>query len=247
MAIELINSKTKTMNAAAVQLMLVASLHRKGRYFDCGYTLRSISESLIEARVWNCFGRNFSDSETKQIEALAGVFGTAVETKAAKLGIVMYEEENLKNPSSLEPIEMLRKFRFVVIEAAKDLCTEVKTLASQPKCEDTGTSSLNQPAYDSLILIEFDDHKFVAPMRGYHFHGEYSGVPQEYKDRILIGYNGGRKPVDEAHSNLGDIYQSINSYVMQALDLICWHEAAKFTNNKSQINSKLNVNFPPFI
>ncbi|WP_339343559.1 hypothetical protein [uncultured Psychrobacter sp.] len=232
MAIELINSKTRTMNAPAAQLMLIASMHTQGRYFDCGYTLRGISESLIEARVWNGFGRNFSESETKQIEALAEDFGTAVETKADELGIVIYEQENLKSTSPLEPTEMLRQFNFVLREFAKDLCTEVKIIACQPDLEDAGRLNSNKLAVTSIVLIEFDDHKFVAPMTNSWVYGNYESVPQEYKDRILISYNEGLTPVDEAHSDLYDIYQSINSYVMQTLDLICRHTAVELTKKQ---------------
>lgn len=232
MAIQLINSKTRTMNAPAAQLMLIASMHTQGRYFDCGYTLRGISESLIEARVWNGFGHNLSESETKQIEDLAGVFGTVVETKASELGIVIYEQENLKSASPLEPIEMLRKFDFVLREAAKDLCTEVKIIACQPKVEDAVHSNSKKLTVNSIVLIDFDDHKFVAPMTGSWVYGDYECVPQEYKDRILIGYNERLNPVDEAHSDLGEIYRSINSYVMQTLDLICRDKAIEQTKKQ---------------
>lgn len=232
MAIELINPNTKVMNAAAVQLMLIASMHTHGRYFDCGYTLRGKSESLIEARVWNRLGRNFSESDTKKIEDLAGVFGTAVETKAAELGIVIYEQENLKNPSPLEPTEMLSQFNFVLRELAKDLCTEVKIIACQPNLEDAGRLNSNKLAVTSIVLIEFDDHKFVAPMTNSWVYGNYESVPQEYKDRILISYNEGLNPVDESHSDIGEIYRSINSYVMQTLDLICRHKAIELTKKQ---------------
>lgn len=228
MAIDLINSNTNTMNEAAVKLMLVASMH--GRYCESGYTLRGYAESLIEARVCGLSaGFDIPDGMGDKIEALVESFALASENKAGELGVVIYDDEDLEK--SLEPTELARNFNLVLREVAKDLCSEFRVLAGQSEFEDTGIASVNSPTFDSLILIEFDDHKFIAPMSKHHFYGGQDSLPQEYKERILIGYNKHLKAADESHADLDDIYQSINPYVMETLNLICVHESAK-PNNK---------------
>lgn len=226
MSIELIDAQTKTINAPATKLMLAAVL--RSRYFDSGATLRGHSEHVVEMKVYGMFAM-LDDSDSNNINVLVESFAEHVESKAATLGLVIYETDKLSK--NLEPREMLNNFNHVLSEVVKDLCSDFKVINWKSDAENSVVIGAKPNTIKNIILFDFDEHHFMSLITTNHLSVECPNVPERYKDRILLGYDGDQRIFDNTNAALRVIYKLIDPYVIQALGFMCNHQEALVKND----------------
>lgn len=224
MTIELLNSKTNSINATALQLAFIGALHNH----PCDN-----SDDLIEHLGGHVIHdvyykyHAFDKQKIHDIEAIIQSLVKTIDKKAAKLGVAIYENNEFKG--KLHPNKLINNFNLVLSVVAKDLCSEFKVLVFRPDFQQQSLLNLKVAVFESIILIKLGDHNFIAPMRNQSFYGAYFAVPEKYSDYLLVGYskeNVNEFP-DDADIAFEATHESLNPFMMKALEQLCIHEVGE--------------------
>lgn len=224
MTIELLNSKTNSINVTALQLAFIGALH--GQPSDSsGDLVEYLGGHVIHEVYYK--DHEFDKQKVQGIEGTIQSFVASIDKKAAKLGVAIYENNEFNG--TLHPNKLINNFNLVLSAVAKDLCSDFKVLGFKPDYKQEPILKLKVWRFESIISIKLGDQKFIAPMFNQSFYGGYFAVPEKYRDYLLVGYSKEKinKFPDDADIAFEATHKSLNPFVMKALEQLCIYEAGK--------------------
>ena len=223
--LEVYSIKAKEPNPVAIQLALIGAMQRQNSFFqDTGDFEFHLREAVIQDVCYRRGDIEFTPEFKETVDALLVDFIQAVNDKAELFGFAIYERDEVG--ARLHPNKLIDNFNTVLSEVARDLCAIIRVIAFRPKYNEDSIVISRKRFFDSVIELKAAGFWFIGGLFDQVFYDSYYSVPNQYIDHILLGYDERANGAEE-YPGSGSLTNSVDPFVMTALENLATHEAGK--------------------